>query len=65
VVGKSDSISIGQGLRRIDPSYLGNLSLVSSSATNPGITVTIIPFAKIHLNEKTSSFEFNRSNNED
>ena len=49
--------------RRIDPSYLGNLSLVSSSATNPGITGTVIPFAKIHLNEKTSSFEFNRSNN--
>ena len=51
--------------RRIDPSYLGNLSLVSSSATNPGITGTIIPFAKIHLNEKTSSFEFNRTNNSD
>jgi hypothetical protein len=49
--------------RRIDPSYLGNLSLVSSSATNPGITGTIIPFAKIILNEKTSSFEFHRSNN--
>lgn len=51
--------------RRIDPSYLGNLSLVSSSATNPGITGTIVPFAKIHLNEKTSSFEFYRSNNEE
>lgn len=49
--------------RRIDPSYLGNLSLVSSSATNPGITGTIVPCAKIHLNEKTSSFEFRRSNN--
>jgi hypothetical protein len=49
--------------RRIDPSYLGNLSLVSSSATNPGITGTLVPFAKIHMNEKTSSFEFNRLNN--
>ena len=26
--------------RRIDPSYVGNLSLVSSSATNPGISGT-------------------------
>jgi hypothetical protein len=51
--------------RRIDPSYLGNLSLVSSSATNPGITGTLIPFAKINLNKKTSSFEFHHSNNED
>ena len=49
--------------RRIDPSYVGNLSLISSSATNPGITGTIVPSAKIHLNEKTSSFEFNKSNN--
>lgn len=50
--------------RRIDPSYVGNLSLTASSAVNPGITGTIVPFAKIHLNEKTSSFEFNKSNNE-
>lgn len=51
--------------RRIDPSYIGNISLVSSSAINPGITGTVIPFAKIHLNEKTSSFEFNKANNAD
>jgi hypothetical protein len=33
--------------RGIHPSYVGNVGLVTSSASNPGMTATIVPFAQV------------------
>lgn len=44
--GYTESVSIDQ--RSINPSYTGRLSLVASSAGNPGTTGTMVPFVKIY-----------------
>lgn len=37
----------GSRSRAIHPSYVGNLSLITTSATDPGVVTTIVPFAQI------------------
>jgi hypothetical protein len=38
---------ISDRFRGIHPSYIGNLSLIASSQSDPGLTTTICPFAKL------------------
>lgn len=40
------TVSVGQ--RDLHPSYAGRLSLVASSASDPGISGTLVPFVEVH-----------------
>jgi hypothetical protein len=40
------TVSVGQ--RDLHPSYTGRLSLVASSASDPGISGTLVPFVELH-----------------
>jgi hypothetical protein len=42
----SKTVSVNQ--RDLHPSYTGRLSLVSSSASDPGISGTLVPFIEVH-----------------
>lgn len=42
------TVSVNQ--RDLHPSYAGRLSLVASSASDPGISGTLVPFVKLHDN---------------
>ena len=50
------SKDINNAYRGLHPSYIGRLSLTASSAGDPGITGTIVPFCE------TEDFYFSKEN---
>lgn len=55
---KTDNGSPNLGLRGFDPSYLGNICIVSTGSGDPGISFTLTPFAKIHDPNNHQKFFF-------
>ena len=54
----TDNGSPNLGLRGFDRSYLGNICLVSTGSGDPGISLTLTPFAEVHDPKNQGKFFF-------